>query len=60
MAPALTHPTGVDFIDEQRPVNTDPAVYYGGQEQFSRSRTYSAVSTALPTVLCYSVFRGMP
>ncbi|KAF9818859.1 hypothetical protein IEO21_02515 [Rhodonia placenta] len=42
MAPALTHPTGVDFIDEQRPVNTDPAVYYGGQEQFSRSRTYSA------------------
>ncbi|EED84289.1 predicted protein [Postia placenta Mad-698-R] len=42
MAPALTHPTGVNFIDEQRPVNTDAATYYGGQEQFSRSRTYSA------------------
>lgn len=44
MAPALAHPTGVNFIDEQRPVNTDAATYYGGEEQYSRSRTYSAVS----------------
>ena len=43
MAPALTHPTSVNFIDEQKPVNTDAATYYGGEEQFSRSRTYSAV-----------------
>ncbi|PCH42090.1 glycoside hydrolase family 37 protein [Wolfiporia cocos MD-104 SS10] len=42
MAPALTHPAGVNFIDEQRQVNADAATYYGGQEQFSRSRTYSA------------------
>lgn len=44
MAPVLTHPAGVNFIDEQKPVNTDASVYYGGQEQFSRGRTYSAVS----------------
>ncbi|KAH9831602.1 trehalase-domain-containing protein [Rhodofomes roseus] len=42
MAPTLTHPTGVNFIDEQRAVNTDATTYYGGEEQFSRSRTYSA------------------
>ncbi|OCH93072.1 glycoside hydrolase family 37 protein [Obba rivulosa] len=42
MAPVLTHPTGVNFIDEQRPVDADASVYYGGQEQFSRGRTYSA------------------
>ncbi|EPT01656.1 hypothetical protein FOMPIDRAFT_96258 [Fomitopsis schrenkii] len=42
MAPSLTHPMGVNFIDEQKPVNTDAATYYGGEEQFSRSRTYSA------------------
>ncbi|KAH9928369.1 trehalase-domain-containing protein [Fomitopsis serialis] len=42
MAPALTHPTAVNFIDEQRAVNADAATYYGGEEQFSRSRTYSA------------------
>ncbi|GBE87888.1 trehalase-domain-containing protein [Sparassis latifolia] len=44
MAPVLIHPTGVNFIEEQhRPdVNSDAATYYGGQEKFSRSRTYSA------------------
>lgn len=44
MAPALAHPSGVTFIDEQKPVDTEAAVYYGGKEQFSRGRTYSAVS----------------
>lgn len=45
MAPVLTHPSGVNFLDEQQrpPVNSDAATYYGGEEQFSRSRTYSAV-----------------
>lgn len=47
MAPSLTHPMGVNFIDEQKPVNTDAATYYGGEEQFSRSRTYSAVRLCL-------------
>ncbi|KAI0925609.1 hypothetical protein AcV5_008299 [Taiwanofungus camphoratus] len=44
MAPVLTHPSGVNFLDEQQrpPVNSDAATYYGGEEQFSRSRTYSA------------------
>ncbi|KAI0663809.1 trehalase-domain-containing protein [Cubamyces menziesii] len=46
MAPALTHPTGVNFIDEQhRPVHSDASTYYGGEERFSRSRTYSASFT---------------
>ena len=45
MAPALNHPTGVNFIDEQqKPVDAEAAEYYGGQEHFSRGRTYSAVS----------------
>lgn len=45
MAPTLTHPTSVAFIDDHhRPVHGDAADYYGGQENFSRSRTYSAVS----------------
>lgn len=48
MAPALTHPTGVNFIDEQhRPVHSDASTYYGGEERFSRSRTYSAVRAFL-------------
>ncbi|KAI0648988.1 trehalase-domain-containing protein [Trametes meyenii] len=43
MAPALTHPTGVNFVDEQhRPVHSDASTYYGGEERFSRARTYSA------------------
>ncbi|KAJ3491762.1 hypothetical protein NLI96_g452 [Meripilus lineatus] len=43
MAPTLTHPTSVAFIDDHhRPVHGDAADYYGGQENFSRSRTYSA------------------
>ncbi len=44
MAPVLAHPSGVTFIDEQKPVDSEAAVYYGGKEQFSRGRTYSAVS----------------
>ena len=44
MAPTLTHPTGVNFVDEHHaPVHTDAAQYYGGEERFSRGRTYSAV-----------------
>ncbi|KAI0707226.1 trehalase-domain-containing protein [Earliella scabrosa] len=43
MAPALTHPTGVNFVDEHhRPVNSEASTYYGGEERFSRARTYSA------------------
>ncbi|KAH9847702.1 trehalase-domain-containing protein [Lenzites betulinus] len=43
MAPALAHPTGVNFIDDQqRPVHSDASTYYGGEERFSRGRTYSA------------------
>ena len=45
MAPALNHPAGVNFIDEQKHVHAEAAEYYGGQEQFSRGRTYSQVST---------------
>lgn len=45
MAPALSHPPNVTFIDEHhRPVHSEAADYYGGKEHFSRSRTYSAVS----------------
>ena len=48
MAPALTHPTGVNFVDEQqRPVHSEASTYYGGEERFSRGRTYSAVSVPL-------------
>lgn len=49
MAPALAHPAGVTFIDDeqQNPVHSEAAEYYGGQEQFSRGRTYSAVSDFL-------------
>lgn len=44
MAPALAHPTGVNFIDDQqRHVHSDASTYYGGEERFSRGRTYSAV-----------------
>lgn len=48
MAPALHHPPGVTFIDDERPINVniDAAEYYGGKEVFSRGRTYSAVSHA--------------
>ncbi|KAI0833631.1 trehalase-domain-containing protein [Trametes gibbosa] len=43
MAPTLAHPTGVNFIDDQqRPVHSDASTYYGGEERFSRGRTYSA------------------
>ncbi len=44
MAPALNHPPAVSFIDDaQKAVHSEAAEYYG-QEQFSRGRTYSAVS----------------
>ncbi|KAI0342674.1 trehalase-domain-containing protein [Trametopsis cervina] len=42
MAPALNHPPTVSFIDDQKAVHSEAAEYYGGQEQFSRGRTYSA------------------
>lgn len=42
MAPPLNHPAGVTFIDEHHgPVHTDASTYYGGEERFSRGRTYS-------------------
>ncbi|KAI0052264.1 glycoside hydrolase family 37 protein [Auriscalpium vulgare] len=47
MAPPLSHPPGLNFLEEQdaRPVNVDAAQYYGGPEFHSRARTYSAVVT---------------
>ena len=48
MAPTLAHPTGVNFVDEHhRPVNSEASTYYGGEERFSRSRTYSAVRVSI-------------
>ncbi|KAI6108140.1 glycoside hydrolase family 37 protein [Pisolithus sp. B1] len=43
MAPSLTHPSGVTFVDdgEHGSVHLEAAVYYGGGETFTRSRTYS-------------------
>ncbi|KAI6006620.1 glycoside hydrolase family 37 protein [Pisolithus orientalis] len=43
MAPSLTHPPGVTFVDdgERGSVHLEAAVYYGGGETFTRSRTYS-------------------
>ncbi|KAJ7238582.1 alpha,alpha-trehalase-neutral trehalase [Mycena haematopus] len=43
MAPALNHPSGVTFIDDEilGTVHVDAATYYGGGESFTRSRTYS-------------------
>jgi hypothetical protein len=45
MAPAFAHPPGVNFVDDhgEKPVNVDAAIYYGGEEAYSRSRTYSGV-----------------
>ena len=51
MAPPLNHPAGVTFIDEHHgPVHTDASTYYGGEERFSRGRTYSQVCTRFPCV----------
>ena len=50
MPPAFTHPPGVTFVDDHHTtplVSSDASVYYG-TEAFSRSRTYSAVSSVLP------------
>ncbi|KAF8492628.1 alpha,alpha-trehalase-neutral trehalase [Russula emetica] len=45
MAPLLNHPPGLNFVGdpqhEERPIDADPSVYYGGTEYHSRSRTYS-------------------
>ncbi|KAI5992068.1 glycoside hydrolase family 37 protein [Pisolithus albus] len=43
MAPSLTHPSGVTFVDdgEHGSAHLEAAVYYGGGETFTRSRTYS-------------------
>ena len=48
MAPSLTHPTSVNFIEDPGAIlDSEPvkeaADYYGQNETFSRSRTYSAV-----------------
>jgi hypothetical protein len=46
MAPPLSHPPGMSFVDDtQRAIYSDASQYYGGQEVHSRSRTYSAVSS---------------
>ncbi|KAI0034747.1 alpha,alpha-trehalase-neutral trehalase [Vararia minispora EC-137] len=44
MAPSLSHPPGVNFIDDDahRHVHSEAEHYYGGPEYHSRSRTYSA------------------
>jgi alpha,alpha-trehalase len=51
MAPLLNHPPGLNFVGdpqhEERPIDADPSVYYGGTEYHSRSRTYSTVSVHL-------------
>jgi alpha,alpha-trehalase len=46
MAPVLSHPSRASFVDEfgTKPINVDAAVYYGGGETYTRSRTYSHVS----------------
>lgn len=56
MAPAFSHPPGVNFVDDHggKPVNVDAATYYGGEESYSRSRTYSGVRVALYFPLLYS------
>ncbi|KAI6042903.1 glycoside hydrolase family 37 protein [Pisolithus marmoratus] len=43
MAPSLTHPSGVSFVEdgEHGSAQVEAAVYYGGGETFTRSRTYS-------------------
>lgn len=53
MAPALSHPPGVSFLDDidTRPVNVDASTYYGEREYFSRARTYSSVR-AFCSLLC--------
>ncbi|KAI0319518.1 alpha,alpha-trehalase-neutral trehalase [Amylostereum chailletii] len=44
MAPPLTHPPGMHFVDEHegRQVDAEASQYYGGPEYHSRARTYSA------------------
>jgi alpha,alpha-trehalase len=55
MAPLLNHPPGLNFVGdpqhEERPIDSDPSVYYGGTEYHSRSRTYSTVRVHLWLVL---------
>ncbi|KAH9963100.1 alpha,alpha-trehalase-neutral trehalase [Lactifluus volemus] len=50
MAPLLNHPPGLNFVGdplhEERPVDADASVYYGGTEYHSRSRTYSTSGNA--------------
>ncbi|KAF7312597.1 Trehalase [Mycena indigotica] len=44
MAPALNHPAGVSFVDDEAHAGShqvDAAAYYGKAEVYSRSRTYS-------------------
>ncbi|KAF9243378.1 alpha,alpha-trehalase-neutral trehalase [Melanogaster broomeanus] len=43
MAPVLTHPPGLAFVEDtdRGSDHVDPAAYYGAGESFSRSRTYS-------------------
>ncbi|KAF5391655.1 hypothetical protein D9757_002488 [Collybiopsis confluens] len=47
MAPSLTHPTTVNFVEEHEPSTPaapmkEAADYYGKSDTFTRSRTYSA------------------
>jgi hypothetical protein len=54
MAPPLTHPPGVNFIDDDahRHVHSEASQYYGGPEYHTRARTYSAVSTCILYYVC--------
>jgi alpha,alpha-trehalase len=56
MAPALNHPSGVTFIDDETlvTVHVDAATYYGGGESYTRSRTYSHVRRILLGFLSHS------
>ncbi|KAH9998930.1 glycoside hydrolase family 37 protein [Russula vinacea] len=52
MVPPLNHPPGMNFVGdpqhEQRPIDADASVYYGGTEYHSRSRTYSTSTSHGP------------
>jgi hypothetical protein len=54
MPPAFVHPAGVNFVDEDaRPTDVDAAIYYGGGDSYTRTRTYSQVSFDMPLTLAW-------
>lgn len=54
MAPALNHPSGVTFVEEQ-PTDVDAAIYYGGGDSYTRSRTYSTVRLVFSLLMLTNV-----